>query len=90
MLALGDRAGRVIVFSGVDEAEGHPHYEYYFEFQSHEREFDSLKSMPMEEQINHICWFSSEGKYHKMLTSNSNSIKLWKLYEKSTQQQTIS
>ena len=36
----------------------------------------------MSESIKMIKWLRSQGKYHKMLTSNSHRIKLWKMYEK--------
>jgi serine/threonine-protein phosphatase 2A regulatory subunit B len=31
-------------------------YKFYTEFQSHEAEFDFLKSVEIEEKINQICW----------------------------------
>lgn len=31
-------------------------YRFYTEFQSHESEFDYLKSVEIEEKINRICW----------------------------------
>jgi len=85
MLAIGDRAGRVIIFNADDKENDHTDYDYYYEFQSHnpESECDTLRNVTRDEQINHICWFTTQGKYNKMLTSNSNSIKLWKFYEKS-------
>lgn len=38
--------------------------------------------MDVEEEITGINWMRSQGKYLKMLTTNSKNIKLWKIYEK--------
>jgi hypothetical protein len=35
MLALGDRAGRLIVFNAIDGIAPKQEYDYQFEFQSH-------------------------------------------------------
>lgn len=56
--------------------------DYYAEFQAHMQEFDCLRSQSVSESIEDICWLNSQNKYHKLLTSNSNTIKLWKLFEK--------
>lgn len=82
MLALGDKAGRLIVFNAIDGLAPSQEYDYQFEFQSHEREFDTLKSANINEEITHINWLRPQEKYLKLLTSNSNTIKLWKIYEK--------
>ena len=71
-LATGDRGGRVVIFESSDVAhraqqrghgddEGSSHsrdieYRFYCEFQSHEPEFDYLKSLEIEEKINRIRW----------------------------------
>jgi hypothetical protein len=36
----------------------------------------------MDEKIKVLKFLPSQGKYHKMITSNSHRIKLFKLYEK--------
>lgn len=41
-----------------------------------------LRSVSIGEEINHINWLRPQSKYLKLLTSNSNTIKLWKLFEK--------
>jgi len=58
-------------------------YDLYCTFQSHEAEFDYLKSLEIEEKINRISWLNS-GKYaaHFMLTPNDKTIKLCKLSER--------
>lgn len=43
-LAVGDKAGRVIVFEGEAGKKG-INYDYFTEFQSHVKEFDTLRSM---------------------------------------------
>lgn len=35
MLALGDRAGRLIVFNTAGESKENQEYDYHYEFQSH-------------------------------------------------------
>jgi serine/threonine-protein phosphatase 2A regulatory subunit B len=48
-LAVGDKAGRVIVFEAQNAKKGQPNYEYFTEFQSHIKEFDPLRSMEIDE-----------------------------------------
>ena len=38
--------------------------------------------MEVEEGITGISWLPSQGKYMKLLTSNSKTIKVWKVFEK--------
>ena len=38
--------------------------------------------MAVSESISHIKWLRPQDKYHKMITSNENCIKLWKMFEK--------
>ncbi|KAJ3606000.1 hypothetical protein NHX12_028043 [Muraenolepis orangiensis] len=70
LLATGDRGGRVVIFQQEVENKGSPElrseYSVYSTFQSHEPEFDYLKSLEIEEKINKI---------HK-------TIKLWKISER--------
>jgi len=79
-LAVGDRGGRVVVFEQAQECND---YKFYAEFQSHEPEFDYLKSLEIEEKINKIRW-SKRNHAHFLLTTNDKTIKLWKLFEKRT------
>ncbi|KAJ1411146.1 WD40-repeat-containing domain superfamily [Sesbania bispinosa] len=71
-LATGDRGGRVVLFERTDAKDyggsrrdlermdyvisRHPEFRYKTEFQSHEPEFDYLKSLEIEEKINKIRW----------------------------------
>lgn len=45
-------------------------FQFFMEFQSHEAEFDYLKSMEIEEKINEIAWCPSSGGSLFMLTTN--------------------
>lgn len=83
LVSVGDKAGRIIMFSLLEGTKKKEvEYEYYGEFQSHAKEFDPLRSMDIEEEITGINWLRPQGKYMKMLTCNSKSIKLWKIYER--------
>ena len=54
-LAVGDRGGRVIVFRYTDlKNSRYFDYRYFQEIQSHEPEFDHLKSIEMDEKVNSI------------------------------------
>lgn len=79
-LATGDRGGRVVLF----ERNNTKHCEYKFltEFQSHDAEFDYLKSLEIEEKINQIKWCRPTNQSHFLLSTNDKTIKLWKIYEK--------
>ncbi|GAB4823303.1 hypothetical protein N2152v2_010349 [Parachlorella kessleri] len=99
-LATGDQGGRVVLFERVASIAGkssHPdvrptsplranpfEYRYLTEFQSHEPEFDYLKSLEIEEKINKVRWCRSNmgGRSHMLLSTNDKTIKLWKVYEK--------
>src|SRR5437588_7713065 len=58
-------------------------YKFYTEFQSHEPEFDYLKSLEIEEKINKIKWCKRQNASHFLLSTNDKTIKLWKVFEKS-------
>jgi serine/threonine-protein phosphatase 2A regulatory subunit B len=57
-------------------------YQFYTEFQSHEPEFDYLKSLEIEEKVNQIRWLPSMNDSHLLLTTNDKTVKLWKVFEK--------
>ncbi|KAF8057941.1 PP2AB2 [Scenedesmus sp. PABB004] len=92
-LATGDRGGRVVLFERVaapprpappDARPAGPpawgpgfEYRYLTELQSHEPEFDYLKSLEIEERINAIQWLPG-GRSHALLSTNDKTIKLWK------------
>ncbi|POW12498.1 hypothetical protein PSTT_04519, partial [Puccinia striiformis] len=55
-LATGDKGGRVVLFERNESGKKGCEYKFYTEFQSHEPEFDYLKSLEIEEKINKIRW----------------------------------
>ena len=57
-------------------------YRFYCEFQSHEPEFDYLKSLEIEEKINRIRWRHGRAGPLFILSTNDKTIKFWKVYEK--------
>ncbi|KAK4774383.1 hypothetical protein SAY86_009318 [Trapa natans] len=96
-LATGDRGGRVVLFETSDtrdlggsrrDLEGvdypisrHPEFRYKTEFQSHEPEFDYLKSLEIEEKINKIRWCQTSNRALFLLSTNDKTIKFWKVQE---------
>lgn len=98
LLATGDRGGRVVLFERFDRTdhadsrrhlEGmdcsssrHPEFRYKTEFQSHEPEFDYLKSLEIEEKINQIRWCHTTNGAMFLLSTNDKTIKCWKVQEK--------
>ncbi|KAI8812096.1 protein phosphatase 2A regulatory subunit PR55 [Cladochytrium replicatum] len=81
-LATGDKGGRVVLFERNEGKKG-CEYKFYTEFQSHEPEFDYLKSLEIEEKINKIRWCKRQNSAHFLLSTNDKTIKLWKIFEKS-------
>ncbi|GKB23894.1 protein phosphatase 2A regulatory subunit PR55 [Tanacetum coccineum] len=59
----------------------HPEYRYKMEFQSHEPEFDYLKSVEIEEKINKMKWCTALNGSLFILSTNDKTIKLWKVKE---------
>eukprot|EP00475_Leptophrys_vorax_P013058 TRINITY_DN19444_c1_g1_i1.p1 TRINITY_DN19444_c1_g1~~TRINITY_DN19444_c1_g1_i1.p1 ORF type:complete len:537 (+),score=27.57 TRINITY_DN19444_c1_g1_i1:289-1899(+) len=57
-------------------------YRYSTEFQSHEPEFDYLKSLEIEEKINKIRWVHSSHGALFVLSTNDKTVKLWKVTER--------
>ena len=49
------------------------------EFQSHEPEFDYLKSLEIEEKINKVRWCRSSSNTRMLLSTNDKTVKLWKV-----------
>lgn len=82
-LATGDRGGRIVLFKREEGKLPAPEYRFYTEFQSHDREFDYLKSLEIEERINQIRWCAPTNNAHYLLSANDRTIKLWKTFEKS-------
>ncbi|GMK59321.1 hypothetical protein CspeluHIS016_0703360 [Cutaneotrichosporon spelunceum] len=80
-LATGDKGGRVVLFERNEQKKG-CEYKFYTEFQSHEPEFDYLKSLEIEEKINRIRWCKRQNAAHFLLSTNDKTIKLWKVFDK--------
>ncbi|XP_052726546.1 serine/threonine protein phosphatase 2A 55 kDa regulatory subunit B alpha isoform isoform X3 [Vigna angularis] len=94
-LATGDRGGRVVLFERTDTKDHgasrrdlermdysisrHPEFRYKTEFQSHEPEFDYLKSLEIEEKINKIRWCLTANGALFLLSTNDKTIKFWKV-----------
>ena len=85
---MGDRAGRVIVFKHTGPLKNSRYfdYRYHAEIQSHEPEFDHLKSIELEEKINHVQFTNARAPKHRglggnlsLLSTNDRIIKLWKI-----------
>ncbi|XP_011624985.1 serine/threonine protein phosphatase 2A 55 kDa regulatory subunit B beta isoform isoform X1 [Amborella trichopoda] len=96
-LATGDRGGRVVLFERADGRDRtcrkelerldhpitkHPEFRYKTEFQSHEPEFDYLKSLEIEEKINKVQWCEMANGTLFLLSTNDKTIKYWKVQEK--------
>ncbi|KAG8378831.1 hypothetical protein BUALT_Bualt07G0025700 [Buddleja alternifolia] len=64
----------------------HPQYHYKTEFQSHEPEFDYLRSVEIEEKINKVRWCASSNGSLFTLSANDKTIKLWKVKEHKVKQ----
>lgn len=80
-LATGDKGGRVVLFER-NENKKNCEYKFYTEFQSHDAEFDYLKSLEIEEKINKIKWLKRFNQSNFLLSTNDKTIKLWKVFEK--------
>uniref|UniRef100_A0A1D1YXY4 Serine/threonine-protein phosphatase 2A 55 kDa regulatory subunit B n=1 Tax=Anthurium amnicola TaxID=1678845 RepID=A0A1D1YXY4_9ARAE len=96
-LATGDRGGRVVLFERTDGEDhtprkdlermdypvaGHPEFRYKTEFQSHEPEFDYLKSLEIEEKINMVRWCQTANGALFLLSTNDKTVKYWKVQER--------
>ncbi|KIH49482.1 hypothetical protein ANCDUO_20443, partial [Ancylostoma duodenale] len=57
-------------------------YNVYSTFQSHEPEFDYLKSLEIEEKINQIKWLKKKNAANFILSTNDKTVKLWKISER--------
>jgi len=82
-LAVGYNCGQVVVLNQQDDQT----YQLYTEFKSHDSEFDFLTSMEIEEKINQIEWFPFASSSQLLLTTNDKTIKLLKMWEKSSDSQ---
>lgn len=82
-LATGDKGGRVVLFERNQQKKQQLcEYKFFTEFQSHDAEFDYLKSLEIEEKINKIKWLRSSNNLLFLLLTNDKTIKLWKIMER--------
>lgn len=59
-----------------------PELRFWTQFQSHEPEFDYLKSMEIEEKVNQIRWFPQlSADAFRLVATNDKTIKLWRVAE---------
>lgn len=62
------------------QSKNRPHlrgeYNVYSTFQSHEPEFDYLKSLEIEEKINKIRWLPQQNAAHFLLSTNGKPLLL--------------
>ncbi|XP_035672045.1 serine/threonine-protein phosphatase 2A 55 kDa regulatory subunit B beta isoform-like [Branchiostoma floridae] len=87
LLATGDKGGRVVIFKREppETKQSLPRrgeYNVYSTFQSHEPEFDYLKSLEIEEKINKIRWLPRQNAAYSLLSTNDKTVKLWKITER--------
>ncbi|GAA5812009.1 Protein phosphatase PP2A regulatory subunit B [Mucor flavus] len=75
-LATGDKGGRVVLFER-NESKKSCEYRFHTEFQSHEPEFDYLKSLEIEEKINQIKWCKRQNSAHFLLSTNGKNTKIY-------------
>lgn len=54
----------------MDMESGSTPWNMYHQFQSHDQEFDYLKSLEIEEKINHIQWCKPVGDNQFLFTTN--------------------
>lgn len=55
-------------------------YNVYSTFQSHEPDFDYLKSLEIEEKINKIRWLPQQNAAHFLLSTNGEMSVTWSMY----------
>ena len=88
---MGDRGGRIVLLrrdreGGGRDLSSRPRYSFYLEFQSHEREFDCLRSVEIKQRIRQIKWCRPAELSPHLLSTNAKTVKLWKIHERSLRQ----
>jgi serine/threonine-protein phosphatase 2A regulatory subunit B len=89
-LAVGDKGGRVIIFRYVElKNSRYFDFRYFAEFQSHEPQFDHLKSIEVNERINSLAFIHNTGSGSlRLISTNDKVIKLWKIDNRTYRQTT--
>lgn len=97
-LAVGNKGGKVMVYARngthcpaqdrviFNSHRPQPQYSPYADFQSHNAEFDYLKSLEIEEKINQIKWCRPSNNAQYLLSANDKTIKLWKIHERTVRE----
>ncbi len=62
----------IVIFQSKKSNPRRGEYNVYSTFQSHEPEFDYLKSLEIEEKINKIRWLKRKNPAHFLLSTNGN------------------
>ncbi|OQS03245.1 phosphatase PP2A regulatory subunit B [Thraustotheca clavata] len=89
-LATGTKGGQVVVYTKDQQRDTlrrsfqsqDMKYVNYKNFQSHNAEFDYLKSLEIEEKINQIKWCRACNNALYLLSTNDKTIKFWKLHDR--------
>jgi serine/threonine-protein phosphatase 2A regulatory subunit B len=85
-LATGDRGGRIVVLESDPitgkTKPGGVHFKFHAEFQSHEAEFDYVRTLAVEEKISKIRWLPRSNDSLFILSTNDRAIKLWKIHKR--------
>jgi hypothetical protein len=78
---IGDKSGRIIIFKYQKLPNSrYFDYKYFTEIQSAELEFDQLKSIVKNKEINEVRFLNtSNPQTVQLLASGSASIKLWRI-----------
>ncbi|ODM90552.1 Protein phosphatase PP2A 55 kDa regulatory subunit [Orchesella cincta] len=82
-LAVGDRGGKITIYK-EDNLTKRTKFTEHLVFQSHDPEFDYLKSLEIEEKINQIKWVPRSYQDRFLLSANDKTVKLWKVGEMMT------
>eukprot|EP00300_Choanocystis_sp_HF-7_P025009 c2662_g1_i1.p1 GENE.c2662_g1_i1~~c2662_g1_i1.p1 ORF type:complete len:494 (+),score=80.98 c2662_g1_i1:207-1484(+) len=85
-LAAGNHGGMVVIWAQQSEPSSESRLDFKAETEicSHEQEFDVLTSQEIPAQIKHIQWLPQLAKSRLIMSANDKTIKIWKIYEKSS------
>lgn len=76
-----DTCDNTIVATDGSRFASVPQFRFWTQFQSHESEFDYLKSIDIEEKINAIRWCRHSGDACRLIATNDKTIKVWRVSE---------
>jgi hypothetical protein len=88
-LSIGDYGGRCIIFSeGLDEDKNKT-FDYYMEFQAHDKSIDYYSNQQIPDMVSNIVWLTQPTQ-KSLLTCNAREVKLWSIKEHQQYQVTSS